>query len=147
MSCNTCTTVCTIHPCYDDLWIAKASVLTKYRVEITHIPSGRRVNEEVTSDGDGYVILTGGTWADFLNGAGQYRIKLYESDFSVSPSVTNNVPADFNVITGFGGAYYDLSITLSSTQYDCILFDTEMIYDSVGSPVELDDQYLINEDA
>ena len=129
------------------LKIAKASVLTTYRVVITNIGSGRRVQESVTSDGSGYVILTGGTWADFLNGGGEYKVQLFQTDFSVSPNITSNIPVDFNVITGFSGAYYDIDIELSSTQYDCILFETDMLYDSAGAPVELDNQYLINENA
>jgi len=51
------------------------------------------------------------------------------------------------VITGFAGEYYNLTPTWSATKYDCILVDFEMLYDSNGVPIELDNQYLINEDA
>lgn len=147
MSCNNCTTVCPIHPCYEDLWIAKLTPLNQYTVKIKHIGSEREVSEAVTADANGLIKLSDGTHNDFLNGSGQYQITVYLRNYSVSPSITTNIPVDFYVLTGFTGAYYNLSPAFSSTQYDCILFETEMLYDGDGNPITLDDQYLINEDA
>lgn len=143
MACNTCFTSCPIHPCYDNLYICKATANAKYLVKITS-PSGRVVSEEVTANSSGYVILTGGTWNDFLNGAGEYKFQLFQVDYSVSPSVTSGIPVDFYAITGFGGAYYSVTLTVSSTLYDCALVEFDMIYDSDGTPVEIDNQYLFD---
>lgn len=147
MSCNNCTTTCPIHPCYETIYVAKATANNVYLVEITNIGSGRVVSEQVTATSAGYVKLTGGTWNDFLNGVGQFRIKLFIVDYSVSPHVSTNIDVDFYAFTGFTGQYYNLAPTFSSTQYDCLLFETEMLYDSSGVAVEIDNQYLINEDA
>ena len=147
MACNTCTTVCPIHPCYTALWIAKATANNVYRVELTNLGSGRIQSEVVTATSEGIIKLTGGTWSDFLNTESQVQIKIYLVNYSVSPSAKTNIDVDFYVITGFAGEYYNLTPTWSATKYDCILVDFEMLYDSNGVPIELDNQYLINEDA
>lgn len=147
MSCNVCTTVCPVHPCYEDLWIAKLTANNQYTLRIKNLGSGREIVEAVTADSNGLVKISDGTWNDFLNGAGDYQVSFYLKDYSQSPSVTTNIKEDFYVFTGFTGQYYNLSPAFSATQYDCILFSTDMIYDSGGLPITLDNQYLTNEDA
>jgi hypothetical protein len=147
MSCNNCTTTCQIHPCYETIWVAKATANEVYLVEITNIGSGRIVKEQVTANAAGYVKLQGGTWNDFFNSGSEFQIKLYVVDYSVVPHVATNIDVDFYVFTGFTGQYYNLSPTFSTTLYDCILFSTEMLYDGEGAPIEIDNQYLTNEDA
>lgn len=144
MSCNTCFTSCPIHPCYDTLWIGKATRLNQYRLVITNIGSGRQVAQTVTADTNGYVKISGGTWADFFNSGSQFEFKLYLVDYSTN--VTSNIPVDFYPINGFAGAYYNITIEVSNTIYDCALVSFEMLYDSDNVPVEIDNQYLFNEE-
>ena len=147
MACNTCFTSCLIHPCYDNLWIGKATANNNYLVKVTNIGSGRVVSEQVTATSAGLVKLTGGTWNDFFNSGSQFEFKLFQMDFSQVPNVTSNIPVDFYAITGFTGAYYSITLTFSSTVYDCALVSFEMLYDSDGSPIEIDNQYLFDENA
>jgi len=87
MACNTCFTSCLIHPCYDNIWIGKATANNNYLVKVTNIGSGRVIAEQVTATSAGLVKLSGGTWNDFFNSGSQFEFKLYQMDFSQSPNV------------------------------------------------------------
>ena len=145
MSCNICVNACPIHPCYDNLWIGRINPHESYTVKITDLGSKRQVAEVVSSNASGLIKLTDGTWNDFLNSGSEFKLEVFMNDFSVSPSTTSNIPMDFYAITGFDGAYYNIEPEFAANAVDCILFSTEMLYNSSGVPITLDNQYLINE--
>ena len=143
MACNTCITACPVFPCYDNLWLFKATADTTYLVKITNMGSGRVVSESVESDAEGFVILTGNTWADFFNTGAQVKFEIYE----MVGSTYTNIPVDFRVITGFsGGSYASQQATISTTYYDCVYVSFEMLHDT-DSTVTVDNQYLYNTNA
>ena len=125
--------------CYDNLWLFKATANTSYLVKMTNMGSYRSVTEEVTSDTEGFVILTGGTWSDFFNTGSQVKIELFE----MTGSTYTNIPVDFYVITGFsGGSYASQQATISDTEYDCVYVTFDIITDLTP-----DNQYLFNVNA
>lgn len=144
MSCNTCTTVCNINPCYSDLWVCKATADTDYQIEITNLGSERTISEQVTSDEDGYILLEDGTWSNFFNSGSQFQIKIYAINSIANPVKITNSPIDFNVILTADG---ESPLTVSENLYDCILFQTDLVYSSEDSPADSERQYLMNADA
>lgn len=142
MACNTCITVCEVHPCYEDLWLFKATANTSYLVKMTI--RGRVETEEVTSDSEGFVILSGGTWNNFFHTSSLAKFELFE----MTGSTYTNIPVDFKVITGFsGGSYASQGATVSTNEYDCVYVPFRLMYGEDGDTAVIDNQYLFNVNA
>lgn len=143
MACNNCTSVCSVQFCYNTLWLFKATANTSYLVKFTNIGSGRSNSEQVTSDSEGFVKLTGGTWNEFFNTDSEVKFQLFE----MTGSTYTNIPVDFKVITGFsGGSYASQQATVSTTDYDCVYINFTHLFDEDGV-IELDNQYFFNTNA
>lgn len=139
MSCNTSITSCPIFPCYENIYIGMAEADTEYTVRIKS-SWGKVVTEDVTSDAEGFVVISGGVWDDLFNSGGQFSFEVLELD--------TNIPVDFQVITGFsGGSYASQDATVSTDYYDKILVEFSMAKGSTGMSVLITNQYLFNDNA
>jgi hypothetical protein len=144
MACNTCTTACDIYPCYENLWLFKATANASYLVVLTNMGTGRKESEQVTADSEGFVILTGGTWNNFFHTNSQVRFEIFE----MVGSTYTNIPVDFQVITGFsGGSYASQQATISTNLYDCIYVSFGLLTGEDGDAITIDNQYLFNTNA
>ena len=120
--------------CYGDFWLMKATANTTYLLKMTNMGSGRVETETVTSNSEGFVVLTT-DWSNYFNTVSQVKFQLFEMSGS-----TFNIPVSFSVITGFsGGSYASQDATVSSNLYDCIYTSFEF--------GEVDKQYLFNVNA
>lgn len=112
---------------------------TEYTVRIKS-SWGKVVTEDVTSDAEGFVVISGGVWDDLFNSGGQFSFEVLELD--------TNIPVDFQVITGFsGGSYASQDATVSTDYYDKILVEFSMAKGSTGMSVLITNQYLFNDNA
>ena len=125
MYCDNCTRVCGIVSCYSNIYVGKvANTNTNVLVSIENISTGRQVVETVTTDGDGIVLLTSGTFSKFLTGSSTYKIRVF----------LNGVNLDINP--------YLTATTFSSNAYNCLTFDTYTYRDSDGDMYVVTNQYL-----
>lgn len=139
MACNTSITSCPIYPCYENIYIGLAAADTDYTLRIKS-SWGKVVTEDITTDSEGFVVITGGVWDDLFNSGGQFSFEVLEQD--------TNIPVDFRVITGFsGGSYASQQATISTNYYDKILVDFNMLKGSTGMSVIITNQYLFNDNA
>jgi len=91
---------------------------------IENISTGRRVSEQVTTDGDGVVLLTSGTFRKFLTGSSTYKVRVFR----------NGVNIDLNM--------YLTTTTFDTTDYNCITFDTYTLREADGDMYVMPTQYL-----
>lgn len=139
MACNTSITSCPIFPCYENIYIGLAVADTDYTIRIKS-SWGKVVTEDITSDSEGFVVLSGGVWDDLFNSGGEFGFEILEQD--------TNIPVDFRVITGFsGGSYANQQSTISTNYYDKILVEFNMLKGSTGMSVIITNQYLFNDNA
>ena len=125
MYCDNCFRACGIVSCYSNIYVGKTDYASEnLLVVIENISTGRRVSEQVTTDGDGVVLLTSGTFRKFLTGSSTYKIRIFR----------NGVNIDLKM--------YLTSTTFDTTDYNCITFDTYTLRESDGNMYVMPTQYL-----
>ena len=126
MSCNNPHTACPIVSCYSNIYVGKiADLNTTVTVVIENTGTGRRVVEDVTSDGSGVLVLTSGTLRKFLTGFSGYRLSVLKG----------GVPQDITM--------YLTDSTFDTSTFNAIDFETFVLREADGDMYLLTNQYLI----
>ena len=125
MYCSNCFRACGIVSCYTNLYVGKVSLTdSPVQVVIQNIGSGRSVVENVTTDGDGIVLLSAGTWRKFLTGSSTYKLQVLAAGVNLDIQM------------------YLTATTFDDGDYNCITFDTYSWRDSSGDMYVYANQYL-----
>ena len=125
MYCDNPHKSCPVVSCYSNIYVGKiADVSTTVTVHIENMATGRVQMEDVTSDADGVILLSGGTYRKFLTGYATYKLRIFKA--GVQQDIT---------------MYTDID-TFDTDTFNAITFGTYQIRQSTGEMYAVSTQYL-----